>query len=313
MVYGIFAPKTGAVPVEPSPPKVGGLVGMVLLGMIITAMELVTALPYFAATTLMTFAQLPAGRWLPLLLAYNAIFVAPPLLLLGLHVLLGRRLGDRYPRWCMTLQRGAREATLWIVAIVGVALAGDAIGRYLGKRGGVADVQATVSEIACGSGVEALPAVSSLETRPATTALASSARVRARPSGALDWLRYFDIFGNMKGQDVVDALGALAQESRLAVYRLLVRRGPEGLAVGEIGDALRIPGPTLSFHLKELAQAGLVTPRKEGRFVYYAANFGRMNLLLAYLTENCCGDGVSCGPGVAAIAAPRSTRRKVSA
>jgi ArsR family transcriptional regulator len=110
----------------------------------------------------------------------------------------------------------------------------------------------------------------------------------------------------MKSQIVVSALAALAQDSRLAVYRLLVKRGPEGLAVGEISETLEIPGPTLSFHLKELAQAGLVTARKESRFVYYAANFERMNALLAYLTENCCG-GASCAP---ACAPRESTERK---
>jgi DNA-binding transcriptional ArsR family regulator len=100
--------------------------------------------------------------------------------------------------------------------------------------------------------------------------------------------------------DVVGALAALAQESRLAVFRLLVRRGPEGYAAGEIGERMAIPGPTLSFHLKELAQAGLVTARKESRFMYYSANFDRMNALLAYLTENCCSlgsdSGSSCAP-----------------
>jgi ArsR family transcriptional regulator len=95
---------------------------------------------------------------------------------------------------------------------------------------------------------------------------------------------------------VVASLAALAQESRLAVYRLLVKRGPQGYAAGEIGEYLGIPGPTLSFHLKELAQAGLVTARKESRFVYYSANFERMTALLAYLTENCCGLQTSCGP-----------------
>lgn len=111
----------------------------------------------------------------------------------------------------------------------------------------------------------------------------------------------------MKNQDVVGALAALAQESRLAVYRLLVKRGPGGLVVGDIGEKLGIPGPTLSFHLKELAQAGLVTARKESRFVYYAANFERMNALLAYLTENCCGAGAACAP---ACAPNPSTERK---
>ncbi len=102
----------------------------------------------------------------------------------------------------------------------------------------------------------------------------------------------------MKNLEVVGALAALAQGSRLAVYRLLVKRGPAGFAVGEISEKLEIPGPTLSFHLKELAQAGLVTARKESRFVYYAANFERMNALVAYLTENCCG-GVACEPACA--------------
>ena len=93
----------------------------------------------------------------------------------------------------------------------------------------------------------------------------------------------------MNNTAVVTALAALAQESRLSVYRLLVKRGPAGFAAGEISAQLGIPGPTLSFHLKELSQAGLVTARKESRYIYYAANFERMNALLAYLTENCCG------------------------
>jgi len=106
---------------------------------------------------------------------------------------------------------------------------------------------------------------------------------------------------------VLGALAALAQESRLAVFRLLVARGPEGFSAGEIGERLDIPGPTLSFHLKELAQAGLVTARKESRFVYYTANFERMNALVAYLTENCCSLGVNCAP----VCAPSSrTERK---
>jgi DNA-binding transcriptional ArsR family regulator len=111
----------------------------------------------------------------------------------------------------------------------------------------------------------------------------------------------------MNNIDVIRALAALAQESRLAVYRLLVKRGPDGYAVGEIGDRLEIPGPTLSFHLKELAQAGLVTTRKESRFVYYSANFDRMNALLAYLTENCCSLGATCTP---ACAPDANTNRK---
>jgi len=113
---------------------------------------------------------------------------------------------------------------------------------------------------------------------------------------------YFYSFKNMNSLDVVRALAALAQESRLAVFRLLVRRGPEGYSAGEIGEKLEIPGPTLSFHLKELAQAGLVTSRKESRYVYYAPAFGRMNQLLGYLTENCCSHGARCAP----VCAPRA-------
>jgi len=109
----------------------------------------------------------------------------------------------------------------------------------------------------------------------------------------------------MDSQTVVAALAALAQESRLSVYRLLVRRGPTGFAAGEISTRLGIPGPTLSFHLKELTQAGLVAARKESRYIYYSASFERMNRLLAYLTENCCGLGVACAPACA----PNSTSK----
>jgi len=100
----------------------------------------------------------------------------------------------------------------------------------------------------------------------------------------------------MKQKDVIAALAALAQDSRLAIYRLLVKRGPEGYAAGEVGERLKIAGPSLSFHLKELAHAGLVTARKDGRFIYYSAHFGRMNDLVGYLTENCCSQGAVCAP-----------------
>ena len=107
----------------------------------------------------------------------------------------------------------------------------------------------------------------------------------------------------MKQKGVIAALAALAQDSRLAIYRVLVKRGPEGYAAGEISDRLRIAGPSLSFHLKELTHAGLVTARKDGRFIYYSANFERMNDLVGYLTENCCSQGAECAP----VCAPGGT------
>ncbi len=99
----------------------------------------------------------------------------------------------------------------------------------------------------------------------------------------------------MKTKDAVTALSALAQESRLGVYRLLVQAGPEGLAAGAIADKLGLPPPTLSFHLKELSNAGLAVSRQEGRYVIYSANFGNALKLVNFLTENCCG-GQSCLP-----------------
>lgn len=103
------------------------------------------------------------------------------------------------------------------------------------------------------------------------------------------------------------ALAALAQETRLTAFRLLVAEGRHGLAAGVIADRLRVAPATLSFHLKELTRAGLVVPRQEGRFVYYAAAFDQMNDLLAFLTDNCCaGDGTDCAP--AALVRRRTTR-----
>ena len=92
----------------------------------------------------------------------------------------------------------------------------------------------------------------------------------------------------MEGKDAVTALAALAQETRLSVFRLLVQAGLEGLPAGEIGTRLGVPAATLSFHLKELSYASLATSRQEGRFVYYAADFERMAALMSFLTENCC-------------------------
>ena len=86
----------------------------------------------------------------------------------------------------------------------------------------------------------------------------------------------------------VTALAALAQETRLSIYRLLVEAGPEGVSVGRIGKTLKVPGATLSFHLKELARASLVSSRQEKQFIYYAADFERMADLMTFLTQNCC-------------------------
>lgn len=101
----------------------------------------------------------------------------------------------------------------------------------------------------------------------------------------------------MDARLAVASLAALAQETRLLIFRLLVEAGPTGLAVGEIGASVKVAPATLSFHLKELAHAGLVKARQDGRFVYYSANFQSMSRLVGYLTENCCArDGVSCAP-----------------
>jgi len=94
----------------------------------------------------------------------------------------------------------------------------------------------------------------------------------------------------------IAALGALAQETRLALFRLLVTCGPEGLAAGAIGEKLGVPPSSLSFHLQELVHAGLITQRRLSRNLIYSAEYGRMNELLLYLTENCCGRGEACAP-----------------
>ena len=111
----------------------------------------------------------------------------------------------------------------------------------------------------------------------------------------------------MKTPQAVKALAALAQDTRLAIYRMLVQQGPEGLSAGTIAERLDLPGATLSFHLKELAHAGMVESRQDGRFVFYSANYEQMNGLLGYLTENCC-QGESCATGC--VPTPQLKRKR---
>jgi len=98
----------------------------------------------------------------------------------------------------------------------------------------------------------------------------------------------------MESKAAVRALNALAQETRLAIYRMLVERGPAGSAAGKIGDMLKLPPATLSFHLRALSHAGLVCARQQSRFIYYSADFTAMNRLLGYLADNCCRTSDAC-------------------
>lgn len=97
----------------------------------------------------------------------------------------------------------------------------------------------------------------------------------------------------MKSNEAISALGALANEHRLAVFRLLVQAGPEGKPAGAIADAIGLPASSLSFHLAHLTRAGLIEQRRESRSLIYSADFAAMNGLVGFLTENCCG-GASC-------------------
>jgi ArsR family transcriptional regulator len=110
----------------------------------------------------------------------------------------------------------------------------------------------------------------------------------------------------MKANDVIHSLAALAQESRLSIFRMLVKRGPEGYTPTQLGEKLNVSSPTLSFHLKELQRAGLLDVRRDGRFLYYRPNFAHMNQLIGFLTENCCvladqSCGAVCGPATAEV------------
>jgi ArsR family transcriptional regulator, arsenate/arsenite/antimonite-responsive transcriptional repressor len=111
----------------------------------------------------------------------------------------------------------------------------------------------------------------------------------------------------MKPENVISALGALAQESRLETFRLLIKRGPQGYTPSELTQRTRVPGPTLSFHLKELQRAQLVDVRREGRFLYYTANFHTMQAVIGFLTDKCCSlSNVECD----ANCVPTTTARR---
>jgi len=113
----------------------------------------------------------------------------------------------------------------------------------------------------------------------------------------------------MKTPQAIAALGALAHDTRLALYRLLVERGPDGLSAGVIADKLHMPPSSLTFHLQHLHRAGLISQRRLSRQLFYAADFGAMNDLVAYLTKNCCG-GAACGPVCLPAATAAPSRRK---
>jgi DNA-binding transcriptional ArsR family regulator len=123
----------------------------------------------------------------------------------------------------------------------------------------------------------------------------------------------------MKKLNVIAALNALAQETRLEIFRLLVQKGPEGVSAGEIGERLGQPSPTLSFHLNQLRFAGLVTSRRQSRLIIYSANYKAMNDVLAYLTVNCCAGRpelcapATCAPGATKTVQARTVRETAKA
>src|ERR1700676_4219463 len=114
----------------------------------------------------------------------------------------------------------------------------------------------------------------------------------------------------MKTLQTIEALGALAHEHRLAVYRLLVQRGPEGLSAGAIGQRIGLLPSSLTFHLQNLQRAGPITQRREGRQLFYSVDFSVMNGLVGYLTENCCGNNsAQCSPICAPVQPAKVVKR----
>lgn len=115
----------------------------------------------------------------------------------------------------------------------------------------------------------------------------------------------------METLSAAELLAALGHESRLAIFRLLVEAGPEGMNASAIAERLTLPGPTLSFHLSHLSRVGLIKGERESRFIHYSAEFGMMDDLIAFLTHNCC-QGDACLPNAARCATPAKRRRKTS-
>lgn len=113
----------------------------------------------------------------------------------------------------------------------------------------------------------------------------------------------------MDADAVIRALGALAQEHRLAAFRLLVQAGAEGLPAGAISEALDVPASSMSFHLAQLTNAGLISQTRQSRSLIYAADYAAMNSLMGYLTENCCG-GVACTSDAACIPETQQGRKR---
>lgn len=111
----------------------------------------------------------------------------------------------------------------------------------------------------------------------------------------------------MDAKHTVAALGALAQDTRLQVFRLLVERGPDGLAAGVIAEQVGVPPSSLTFHLQQLLHSGLATQRRSSRQIIYAANFVTMNGLVSYLTENCCGRGAEAAPACDPACVPEAS------
>lgn len=123
--------------------------------------------------------------------------------------------------------------------------------------------------------------------------------------------KYFHDDGNVEINIATRSLAALAQETRLAIFRLLVEAGPEGMNAGAIAEAVGVPAATLSFHVAQLARAGLVVSRQESRFIFYSADFAAMDDLIAFLTDNCCQGG-ACLPMTQKVALAAKRRAKAA-